>query len=98
MSHGFIIFFIKGNATTELFEEENAKGATIKQTIAGMDCTYNIACKVATDENEITCCTKFDPTANGEKIWDDLKENGKLSQKSNDENLKCEYTKKKTIK
>lgn len=55
-----------------------------------MECTYNVACKVAAEENEITCCTKFDPTANGEKIWEDLKENGKLTAKSYDENLKCE--------
>lgn len=80
----------KGNATTEAFQEENAKGVSIQQTIAGISCVYSVACKTATDENEITCCTKFDPSSSGEKLWEDLKENGKLTEKSIEENIKSE--------
>lgn len=41
--------------------------------------------------NEVSCCAKFDPAASGEKLWDDLKENGKLTDKSIDESFKSEY-------
>lgn len=61
---------------------------SIKQTIGGMDCTYSIACKKKADDGVVTCCPKFDPLGNGEKLWKDLKENGKLTEKCVDENLK----------
>lgn len=52
-----------------------------------MDCTYNIACKTLTS-NVVTRCQQFDPTGTGEKLWNDLKDNGILTEKSTDENLK----------
>lgn len=76
-----------GNPTTSLFTEGLAKGATIRQTITAMDCTYNIACKNVADVN-VSRCQQFDPAGSGEKLWNDLKENGKLTEKSTDENLK----------
>ncbi|KAG4076220.1 hypothetical protein HA402_014769 [Bradysia odoriphaga] len=76
-----------GNATTSPFSEGAAKGASIKQTIFGMECTYCIACKVSPEIN-ISRCHKFDPCGSGEKLWNDLRENGKLTEKSVDENLK----------
>lgn len=76
-----------GNATTYPFSEGAAKGASIKQTIFGMECTYSVACKVSPEIN-ISRCHKFDPASSGEKLWNDLKENGKLTDKSIDENLK----------
>lgn len=79
-----------GNPTTSLFSEGTAKGATIRQTITGMDCTYNISCKSSDDVN-VTRCQQFDPAGSGEKLWNDLKENAKLTEKSTDENLKCEF-------
>lgn len=79
-----------GNATAFPFSEGNAKGASIKQTIFGMECTYCVACKVLPEIN-ISRCHKFDPSGSGEKLWNDLKENGKLTEKSVDENLKCKY-------
>lgn len=58
-----------------------------------MDCTYSIACKNKGDDGVITSCPKFDPLSNGEKLWKDLKENGKLTEKSVDENLKSKKIK-----
>lgn len=52
-----------------------------------MECTYCIACKVSPEIN-ISRCHKFDPMGNGEKLWNDLKEYGKLTDKSVDEHLK----------
>uniref|UniRef100_A0A1L8E229 Non-lysosomal glucosylceramidase n=1 Tax=Nyssomyia neivai TaxID=330878 RepID=A0A1L8E229_9DIPT len=78
----------EGNPTTFPFGEGSAKGVAIKQKIAGMECTYNLACKVAAGVT-ITRCHKFDPNGSGEKLWNDLKETGKLSDKSVDENLKA---------
>lgn len=77
-----------GNAESFPFTQDSAKGVGIKQKIAGMPCTYCLGCKQTSDIN-ITRCNKFDPSGNGEKIWNDLKENGKLTEKSIDENLKC---------
>lgn len=53
-----------------------------------MDCTYTVASKCTSDVNEVSCCVKFDPAASGEKLWDDLKENGKLTDKCIDDNFK----------
>lgn len=80
-----------GNPTTSTFDESDIKGASIKQTITGMNCTYSIACKSVDGAKEVSCCDKFDPAANGEKIWSDLKENGKLTEKSVDEHLKSMF-------
>ena len=51
-----------------------------------MECTYAIACK--SDNDNLSCCTQFDPYGNGEKLWKDLAENGKLTDASTDEKLK----------
>lgn len=51
-----------------------------------MECTYAIACK--SDNDNVSCCTQFDPHGNGEKLWKDLAENGKLTDASTDEKLK----------
>lgn len=61
-----------------------AKGVGIKQTINGLGCTYCVSAKVAPEVN-ISRCEAFDPTQNGEKLWNDLKENGTLTDKSRDE-------------
>lgn len=84
----FLSFQHVGNAESYPFTQDSAKGVGIKQKIAGMPCTYCLGCKQTSDIN-ITRCNKFDPSGNGEKIWNDLKENGKLTEKSTDENLKC---------
>lgn len=77
----------EGNAETYPFAEGAAKGASIKQTIFGMECTYCVACKVSPEIN-ISRCHKFDPSGSGEKLWTDLKENGKLTEKSVEETTK----------
>lgn len=64
------------------------KTVCLKQTIAGMNCTYAIACKG--DENNVSCCTQFDPLGDGEKLWKDLSENGKLTDVKADQSLKGE--------
>lgn len=77
-----------GEPTTTTFSEDNIKGANIKQTIVGMNCTYSIACKSVPDASDVSYCSKFDPAGSGEGIWNDLKQNGKLTEKCADENLK----------
>ncbi|GAB0086442.1 Non-lysosomal glucosylceramidase [Sergentomyia squamirostris] len=77
----------EGNPKTFPFGEGIAKGVSIKQTINGMECTYNVACK-AVPEVTVSRCHKFDPNGSGEKLWNDLKENGKLTDKAIDEHLK----------
>ncbi|XP_062545738.1 non-lysosomal glucosylceramidase [Armigeres subalbatus] len=77
----------EGNSETAEFNQSLAKGVSIKQTIADMQCTYCVSCKTSSEIN-LTRCLKFDPTGSGEKLWNDLKENGKLTEASVDENLK----------
>lgn len=79
----------EGAPTTAPFAEGVAKGATIKQTIAGMECTYCVACR-QTGDVQITRLHRFDPAGSGERLWRDLKENGRLTEKSVDETLKSE--------
>lgn len=52
-----------------------------------MECTYNLACK-NTDGGTVSRCHKFDPSGTGERIWNDLKENGALTDHSVDEHVK----------
>lgn len=77
----------EGNPETSLFSQNHAKGVNIAQTINGMPCTYSLACKVSSEIN-ITRCGKFDPMANGDKLWQDLKINGQLTEKCVDESFK----------
>lgn len=87
----FSYYFFLGNPSTSLFCEGLAEGASIKQTITGMDCTYSVACK-SVGGISVTRCQQFDPAGNGEKLWNELKENGKLTEIV-DSNLKskCIY-------
>lgn len=75
-----------GNPETSIFDGDSIKSVCIKQTITGMKCTYALACKGEADN--ISTCIKFDPCGNGEKLWNDLKKNGKLTEDSVDENFK----------
>ena len=52
-----------------------------------MECTYCVASKVSSEIN-ISRSHKFDPAGNGERIWNDLWEHGKLTDKGIDEVLK----------
>lgn len=78
---------LDGSPTSETFSENQTKGVSIKQTIAGIPCTYNLGCHVLPEIN-ITRCHKFDPAGSGEKLWNELWDAGKLTDKSIDENLK----------
>lgn len=53
-----------------------------------MDCSYNVACKSGSSDVVVTQCAKFDPWGTGEKLWTDLRENGKLTEQSVEETLK----------
>ncbi|XP_053672231.1 non-lysosomal glucosylceramidase isoform X1 [Anopheles nili] len=77
----------EGASETSAFTQGNARGVSIRQTIADMPCTYSVSCRSSSEIN-LTRCERFDPTGNGEKLWSDLKENGHLTEKSNDETLK----------
>nr|XP_040239251.2 non-lysosomal glucosylceramidase isoform X2 [Anopheles coluzzii] len=77
----------EGGSETSAFTQGNARGVSIRQTIAEMPCTYCVSCRSSSEIN-LTRCERFDPSGNGEKLWNDLKENGHLTEKSNDETLK----------
>lgn len=78
-----------GNPTTSTMDGESIKSVCIKQTIVGMECTYAVACKGANDS--LSYCTQFDPNGNGDKLWKDLSDNGKLTEASLDEKLKGKF-------
>lgn len=67
-------------------DSESIKSVCIKQTIVGMECTYAVACKG--DNDNLSLSTQFDPSGNGEKLWKDLYDNGKLTEATLDEKLK----------
>lgn len=74
---------------TSTLDSESIKSSCIKQTIAGIECTYAIACKGNdTNNTNLSCCTQFDPCGNGEKLWKDLMEHGQLTDASGDDKLK----------
>lgn len=77
-----------GNPVTSMVSSDSIKSVCIKQTIVGMDCTYAVACK-GNDDN-LSYCTQFDPNGNGQKLWNDLASNGKLTESIFDEKLKGE--------
>lgn len=81
------LIFILGNPSTLLFAEGCCQGVAIKQTICDMQCTYNIACKNAEDVT-VTRCQKFDPFGPGDKLWNDLRNNGHLTDYSVEDQLK----------
>lgn len=59
----------------------------IKQTISEMQCNYVLGTRQSSSHS-ISHCTQFDAAGSGEKIWNDLKQNGKLSSEEKDENTK----------
>jgi uncharacterized protein (DUF608 family) len=76
-----------GNPQTDCFEQENFEGAKIIQTIAGLPCTYFVA--VAKSEDKTSSkLSKIDPSGNGSLLWNDLLENGMLTEKSECKNLR----------
>ncbi|XP_052852653.1 non-lysosomal glucosylceramidase isoform X1 [Drosophila gunungcola] len=77
----------EGGAESQLISEGNAKGVSIRQKIADMPCSYNLACRVL-PEISITRCPQFDPAGNGEQLWAQLKEHGQLSEQPTAETLK----------
>nr|XP_018906932.1 PREDICTED: non-lysosomal glucosylceramidase [Bemisia tabaci] len=53
-------------------------GATIKQKLNNMNCSYSIAALKNVEQN-ITVTTYFDPAGSGETLWETLKCDGNLS-------------------
>lgn len=52
-----------------------------------MNCTYAVSCK--NDERDsVSYCTQFDPSGNGQNLWNDLHKNGKLTEPVLDADLK----------
>lgn len=76
-----------GNATTSFLSTDSTKTVCIKQTITDINCTYAIACK-NDEQDSVSYCTQFDPSGNGQNLWNDLHKNGKLSETVLDAELK----------
>jgi non-lysosomal glucosylceramidase len=66
---------------------DDVHGATITQTIAGMPCNYSIGVN-KTEKMKVSTVAKIDPFGNGSKVWKDVNENGMLTEKCEDKNLK----------
>lgn len=76
-----------GAPKSSVFTNEDLEGVSITQTIAGMPCNYSIGV-YKTDKNSVSKVAKIDPNGNGAAIWNDLTENGILTEKSEDKNVK----------
>ncbi|XP_055852929.1 non-lysosomal glucosylceramidase isoform X1 [Episyrphus balteatus] len=76
-----------GCPESAFFSEGQTKGISIKQKLHDMPLTYSLGCRILPEVN-ITRCTQFDPTGNGEKLWMELARTGQLGDKVLDENLK----------
>jgi uncharacterized protein (DUF608 family) len=63
-------------------------GATIDQTIAGMPCNFTIGASKGNQRFKVVSVAKVDPNGNGSSLWNDLTENGILTVKSEEKNLK----------
>lgn len=83
------MMFVLGNPSSEPFTSGTTKGVTIKQTVGDMPCNYSIATRQSAS-NVVNYCTQFDATGNGESIWSDLKQNGKLTNQEVDASVKGE--------
>ncbi|XP_049549134.1 non-lysosomal glucosylceramidase isoform X1 [Anopheles darlingi] len=77
----------EGGSETGAFTQGSARGVSIRQTIADMACTYCLSCRSSSEIN-LTRCERFDPSGTGEKLWNDLKEHGHLTEQSVDETVK----------
>jgi len=77
-----------GNPKTMTFDSEDIRGATIIQTILDMQCNYSIGISKNGENFPVGTAGKVDPNGSGDNLWKDLKENGMLSEKSEDKNLK----------
>lgn len=73
--------------TNEVFGEE-FDGVQIRQTIADMKCNYLIGICKTSDDMKISKVMKIDPNSNGNCLWKDLKQNGLLTESSEEKGLK----------
>lgn len=55
-----------------------------------MQCNYSIATRQS-NENPIITYTQFDASSGGDKIWNDLKQNGKFKVDDIEDNTKGNY-------
>jgi non-lysosomal glucosylceramidase len=77
-----------GNPTTSLITGEEFDGVQIRQKIADMQCNYSIGICKTSDDMRISAVKKIDPNSNGSNLWKDLRENGILTEASEDKGLK----------
>lgn len=76
---------------SEELAAEAISGVTIHQTIQNMACTYGIAARHQADVS-VSHCVYFDPKGSGEKIWNDLSEDGELTKSDASVDMKCKAT------
>ncbi|KAL7015975.1 hypothetical protein ACKWTF_016752 [Chironomus riparius] len=80
---------LAGCPKAETFDTDEAKGATIVQNIVDMPCNYHVGVFKASDEDmKVTSAVKIDPNGNGSGLWNDLNENGIITNKSDDKSVK----------
>lgn len=77
-----------GLPTTHEIVGEEFDGVQIRQTIADMKCNYLIGICKTSDDMKISKVTKIDPNGNGNSLWKDLKQNGILTESSEEKSLK----------
>lgn len=77
-----------GAPSTHEVVGEEFEGAQICQTIADMSCKYSIGVCKSSDDVKISKSLRIDPNGNGNCLWKDLKQNGVLTESSEDKGLK----------
>lgn len=77
----------EGPCKSSFFDSQNGykgiKGVTLKHTISRMLCSFGIA--VCTEDVKVTRCGNFNPSGNGEEIWQSLYSKGCLNDKDGEE-------------
>lgn len=72
--------------SSKAFSYLGAEGVILHQTVKKMKCSY--ALSVNSEQNmEISKCLHFDPNSNGNQIWNDLYEQGRLVENEKTENI-----------
>ncbi|KAK0424377.1 hypothetical protein QR680_008645 [Steinernema hermaphroditum] len=69
----------EAECSSRRFEESNVVGVCLDHTINGMKCAYALSAKNH-EEAAVSVCRSFDPSGNGEKIWKQLKDTGRLEE------------------
>uniref|UniRef100_A0AC35UAW7 Non-lysosomal glucosylceramidase n=1 Tax=Rhabditophanes sp. KR3021 TaxID=114890 RepID=A0AC35UAW7_9BILA len=76
--------------SSEIITKDKISGVLLKNMIHEMECTYGLATEIKSDKQTVSICKSFNPSGDGSTLWDQLKENGELSEDIEDVTDKLE--------